>query len=63
MLGAIFAQIFREFVKAVRYFALICTKSKLLGVRFQPMHPRLLHQWLLKIFRRHRPMRVQPFLV
>ena len=68
MLGAIFAQIFREFVKVRRDFsrilwdfaqilwdfarilwdfARISTKSKLLGVRVHPLHPRLLHQCLL----------------
>jgi len=51
MLGAISAQIFREFLKVFRDFARILwdfarifTKSKLLGVRLHPLHPRLLHQ-------------------
>jgi len=39
-LGAIFAQIFRDFAKISRDFARIFNKSKLLGVR---LHTRLLH--------------------
>jgi len=51
MLGAIFAHIFTEFVKVFRdfalilkYFARICTKSKLLRVCLHSLHPSLLHQ-------------------
>jgi len=46
MLGAIFAQIlkiFRYFAQISMDFARIFTKSKLLGVRLHPLHPRLLH--------------------
>jgi len=44
ILGDIFAQIFREFVKVFRAFSRIFTKSKLLGVRLHPLQHRLLHQ-------------------
>jgi len=40
---------FREFVKALRDFARIFTKSTLLRVRLHPLHPRLLHQYMILI--------------
>jgi len=40
-----FAQIFRNFTRIFRDFVRIFTKSKLLGVRFHPLHPHLLHHW------------------
>ena len=40
-----FAQISTDFARIFRDFARIFTKSKHLGVRFQPLHPRLLHHW------------------
>jgi len=53
-LGAIFAQIFRDFalifksfVRIFRDYAQIFNKSKLLGMRLHPLHPRLLHHWLV----------------
>jgi len=42
-LGAIFSQISTDFTRIFRDFAQIFTKSKLWGVRLQPLHPRLLH--------------------
>jgi len=38
-----FAQTFTEFARIFRVFARIFDKSNLLAVRFQPLHPRLLH--------------------
>jgi len=40
-----FSQISTEFAWILRDFAWIFTKSKVLGVRLHPLHPRLLHQW------------------
>jgi len=40
-----FAWIFRNFVQIFRDFARTFDKSKLLGVRLHPLHPRLLHHY------------------
>jgi len=40
-----FAQICLDFARIFKVFARIFTKSKLLGVRLHPLHPRLLHHW------------------
>jgi len=54
-LGAIFAQIFRDFTRIFRSFAQIFRdfaqifdKSELLGVRLHPLHPCLLHHCILQ---------------
>ena len=39
-----FAQISTHFARILRDFVRIFTKSKLLRVRLNPLHPRLLHQ-------------------
>jgi len=55
MLGAIYAHTLRDFVKVfrdfgriLRDFSRIFTTSKLLGVCLNPLHPRLLHQWIYR---------------
>ena len=48
-LGDIFVHIFGSLIRfseILPRFSRIFTKSKLLGVRLHPLHPRLLHQWL-----------------
>jgi len=39
-----FAKVFTHFAQMSTDFAWIFTKSKFLGVRLNPLHPRLLHQ-------------------
>jgi len=41
-----FAQISTDFARILRDFARIFTESKVVGVRFHPLNPRLLHQCL-----------------
>ena len=41
-----FSGILWRFSEILPRFSRIFTKSKLLGVRLHPLHPRLLHQWL-----------------
>jgi len=50
MVYTYFAKISSHFARILRDLAGIFTKLKLLGVRFHPLHPRLLHQCATRSF-------------